>query len=91
MTLKKKPIKYIAGKGENAGNQNFHLFPQCFLLIPRRTFVFSYIYIVVCKCFQLGRRSRNLSFGKELGNMKVLSAENLITKAEIALEKQFFL
>ena len=30
-TMKKKPIENIEGKGENAGNQHFLLFPQCFL------------------------------------------------------------
>ena len=27
----KKPFENIVGKGENAGNQHFLLFPQCFL------------------------------------------------------------
>ena len=31
MTLKKKPLENIEGKGENAGEQHFLLFPQCFL------------------------------------------------------------
>ena len=30
-TLKKNPFENIVGKGENAGNQHFLLFPQCFL------------------------------------------------------------
>ena len=30
-TLRKKSFEDIAGKGENAGNQHFLLFPQCFL------------------------------------------------------------
>ena len=30
-TLKKKPFVNIVGKEENAGNQHFLLFPQCFL------------------------------------------------------------
>ena len=25
------PLKYIVSKGENAGNQHFHLFLQCFV------------------------------------------------------------
>ena len=32
MTLKKKDMENTVGKGENAGNQHFLLFPQCFLL-----------------------------------------------------------
>ena len=30
-TLRKMPFENILGKGENAGNQHFLLFPQCFL------------------------------------------------------------
>ena len=30
MTLGKNPFENIVGKGENAGNQHFLLFPQCF-------------------------------------------------------------
>ena len=29
-TLSKKPLENIEGKRENAGNQHFLLFPQCF-------------------------------------------------------------
>ena len=32
---KKKPLENIVGKGENAGNQHFLLFPQCFLCFQR--------------------------------------------------------
>ena len=35
-TLKRKPFENIEGEGENAGNQHFLLFPQCFLIIPKR-------------------------------------------------------
>ena len=31
MTLRKKPFENIVGQGENADNQHFLLFPQCFL------------------------------------------------------------
>ena len=30
-TLSNKPLKKIVGKGENAGNQHFLLFPQFFI------------------------------------------------------------
>ena len=30
MNLGKKPFEHIEGKGENAGNQHFLIFPQCF-------------------------------------------------------------
>ena len=31
LTLNKKSLEKIVGKGENAGDQHFLLFPQCFL------------------------------------------------------------
>ena len=34
-TLKKEALKNTGEKGENAGNQHFLLFPQCFLLYQR--------------------------------------------------------
>ena len=51
-TLKKKAFENIVGKGENAGDQHFLLFPQCFLPVPKQ--ILSLIYFVVCKCFQFG-------------------------------------
>ena len=32
----KKPFENIVGKGENAGNQHFLLFSQCFLTFQRK-------------------------------------------------------
>ena len=51
-TLGKTPFENIVGKGENAGNQHFLLFPRCFLPFPNRNSI--HIYFVVCKCFQFG-------------------------------------
>ena len=45
MTLKKKSFENILGKGENAGNQHFLLFMQCFLPIPKRIFRFFKIHL----------------------------------------------
>ena len=65
MSFKKKKIKKknfakeafenILGKGENAGNQCFLIFPQYSVFYPSKsTFhFFSDIYFVVCKCFNL--------------------------------------
>ena len=54
--LKKEPFENIKGKGENAGNQHFLLFPECFLSysIKGRNDHFSSIWFVVCNCFQFG-------------------------------------
>ena len=35
-TLKYRAFENIVGKGENAGNQHFLLFPQCFLPFPKK-------------------------------------------------------
>ena len=40
-TPEEKPLENIVGKGENAGNQHFLLFPQYFLPIPRRISIFN--------------------------------------------------
>ena len=52
--LRKKPFENIVGKGENAGNQHFLLCPQCFLPSQVEFLFISYIYNVVCKCFEFG-------------------------------------
>ena len=51
---KSKVFENILGKGENAGNQHFLLFPQCFLLFPHKSKFLSHNYFVFCKCFELG-------------------------------------
>ena len=44
-TLQKRPIENILGKGENAGNQHFLLFQQCFLPAPEQILNFqSHLY-----------------------------------------------
>ena len=35
-TLSKKSFENIVGKGENAGNQHFLLFPPCFQSYPKK-------------------------------------------------------
>ena len=40
-TLKKKPFENIVGKGENADDQHFLPFAQCFLTIPKIIPVFK--------------------------------------------------
>ena len=49
---KKKSFKIIVEKGENAVNQHFLLFPQCYLLISKQTLVFECRYCIVCSYFQ---------------------------------------
>ena len=40
MTLGKRPPENIVAKGENAGNQHFLLFPQCFPSFPNQISIF---------------------------------------------------
>ena len=49
--LEKKAFENIVGKGENAGNQHFLLFPTMFSTLPNTTFNFW-----VRKCFRLQMR-----------------------------------
>ena len=44
--LRKKPFGNIVGKGENAGNQHFLLFPQCFLTFPNKNLNFLLTFIL---------------------------------------------
>ena len=53
-TLGKKPFENIVGKGENAGNQHFLIFPQCFLPFQIWISIFKSHYFVACKFFQFG-------------------------------------
>ena len=40
MCLTLKPFENIVGKGENAGNHHFLLFPQCFLPFSKQISIF---------------------------------------------------
>ena len=58
------PFEKIVGKGENAGNQHFLLFPQCFLTLPKTNFNFSVTFILPsANAFNLDQ-TRILSFGQ---------------------------
>ena len=63
--LGNKPFENTVGKGEDARNKQFLLFPQCFLPIWITSCHFVKFEIVVCKLFQFGR-VQNLSSGNGL-------------------------
>ena len=71
--LGNKPFENTVGKGEIACNEQFLLFPQCFLPI---SFIFVKSEIVVCKLFQFGR-VYNLSSGNGLNGSVFQSSEKL--------------
>ena len=50
----KKPFENTVGKGEIARNEQFLLFPQCFLPVWITFFHFVKFEIVFCKLFQFG-------------------------------------
>ena len=40
----KEPLEKVVGKGENAGNQHFLLFPQCFLSYWQQISIFLFTF-----------------------------------------------
>ena len=70
MILKEKPLENTVGKGDNAGNLHFLLFPQCFFIHPKENFCFSGTFILSsANVFNL-YQPKNLLFGKELREKK---------------------
>ena len=71
-----KACEKIVGKGENAVNQHFLLFPHVFYKIKDRDYHVSNTKIVVCNCFQFGQ-SQNFVFGKDMNEQKAFSDSKL--------------
>ena len=67
-TLEKKALENTVGKGENAGNQHFLLFPQCFLLYQREILMLATFNFLSANAFNLVK-SKILLFGKGLSIM----------------------
>ena len=63
-TVKQRTFEKIVGKGENAGNQHFLHFQQCFLPFPNQISIF-HSCLSSANAFNLDR-SKILSFGQEL-------------------------
>ena len=63
-SLYKKPFENIVGKRENAGNQHFLRFQQCFLRFRKQISIFSVTFILSsANAFSL-EQSKYLLFGK---------------------------
>ena len=72
MTLKKKSLENTVEKGQNAGNQHFNLFPQCFLLYQNKKFPFK--QYLICHLQMVSIWSRlEFGFGKELTVCNIIS------------------
>ena len=82
-TLRKKPFENMMGKGENAGNQHFFLFPQCFLPFPKE--FFSHVRIEPFFTFLFTTQSRLLTTPRKK------PFENMMGKGENAGNQHFFL
>ena len=66
MALERKPFENIVGKGENADNQHFLVFQQCYLPFPKQISIFwSHLFLLSANAFNLDL-SKFLSFGKGL-------------------------
>ena len=69
--LQHKFFENTAGKGEIAPNEQFHLFPQCFLPFWRTFRHFNQLEFVICRLSQF-ERVKNLLFGKGLNRVNTL-------------------
>ena len=49
----KEGFENIVGKGENAGNQHFLLFPQYFLPFPKQYLIFFFFFLHLCCSLQI--------------------------------------
>ena len=66
MTLNEKAFENIVGKGENAGNQHFLLFPQCVQPFPKRFLVFRPNFFCRLQNAFILDQSKLLSFAKRV-------------------------
>ena len=64
--LERKAFENIVGKGENAGDQHFLLFPQCFLLFLKQISIFEFTFILSSAIAFSLDQSIILLFGEEL-------------------------
>ena len=65
-TLEEKCFENIAGKGENAGNQHFLLFPQCIQPFPNQVSIFQLHLFCRLQILSISKQSKILSSTEEL-------------------------
>ena len=90
MTLKKEPFKNIVGKEENAGNQHFLPFPQCFLSYPEQILPFGSPSI----CLQMlsiwtAQKFCRVVKGKEIGHLNHLNLIFIMVYIKITFQDHF--
>ena len=90
-TSGKKSFSKHCGKGKNAGNQYFLLFPRCFLLFPAQISIFeSELFWSSANALNLDK-SKILSFGKCLKILSKKTSENIVGKEGNAGNQHFLL
>ena len=87
MTLIRKTFENIVGKRENAGNQHFLFFPQCFLPFHKQTSIFETTFILSSANAFKFNQFKILS----LKTLKEKAYENIVGKGENTSNQQFLL
>ena len=96
MTLKIKALENTVGKGENAGNQHFILFPVFSTLSKRKIVILAMFNLLFANAFNLVT-SKILSFGTGLTHSHTMTSlgnkpfEKIVGKGEITRNEQFLL
>ena len=95
--MRKRHFENILGKGENAGDQHFLLYPQYFLSCPKQISNVESFILSSANALNLDQ-SKSVLFGKELtlppktlvfACLQYRSFENTLENGEIADNKQF--
>ena len=82
MMLRKRPFENIVGKGENAGNQHFLLFPQCFLPFPNQISIFHFHLSCLLQILPFWNQSKILLFGKEYDIVLTITCNEVVGQGE---------
>ena len=72
MTLKKKPVDNIGGKGENAGKQHFLLLPQCFLPFQKQISILQSHLLCRLQMLSIWMNPKILSLVRELNVLEMM-------------------
>ena len=85
--MEDKTSENIVGKGENAGNQHFLLFPQCFQPFSVcKLQCLIHIYFVICKWFMLTlcqlQNDKVMDWTKAFADNKLNVAEMMISVSD---------
>ena len=92
MCLKFKSFENNVGKGEIACNEQFLLFPQCFLSLWRTFLRSKNIKFVICNLFNFGR-VQNLPLGMQVKlqeNFHITFSNNILLHYHTVLRFNYF-